>query len=322
MPAYVAHIMFGNAVKQELEKRGFPHLPFIAEHPTAYHWGAQGPDILFFRNGNKKGPNPLGDCGGTMHKQKNPQVLANAGAYLAGVQGKSTFPAAASFVYGFLCHYGLDSNIHPYVYFMQEKRRGTYHSSVPYGIHMKLETDMDTALYTHLQGGDVRRYKQNPRWVQDAEDMDAVCNVQSWLLRQTFGEDYSPEFIRPCIVEAYKKEETMFDPTGIRSYLISRFHEIKNGEKNTKCANCRPKRVDYDILNLRHATWYNFRLPGSPRTDSVPEVFDAAVLQTADLAEELYQSLEKGVGFAPAIEGTFDDGNPDMWGLPPACLQG
>ncbi len=315
MPSYVTHIIFGQNVLSKLEKIGeSSSAAIIKSNQVAFCWGAQGPDILFFRDAfDKKRVSNLGDYGALMHKTKTNELLS---ALVDIIGSSDATDAEKAYIYGFFCHYALDMSLHPYVYYMQEKWRPNYESSLPYGIHMKIETDMDTAMFNKYIGGNIRCYKMNPALKSDHRQLDAIAKVQCCVLEKIYGGHFSVEDIYKCIENDFNREVFMFDPLYIKSYFYAKFLEFSHHEKNSFCANCRPKRIKYDVLNENKLLWYNFRLKGKPQHTSVPEIFDAAVDVAVNLIVESSgsKSQQLKMNFYPEMP-TFDDGNPQVFGL-------
>jgi hypothetical protein len=109
MPAYLTHRAAGERVFENLKKAVIPK-------KEAFFLGCQGPDILFFRNyqpwKNSKDSLPLGLA---MHGQKTKELLAHAMGFLRGYD-KQDKDDVASYMAGFLTHYAIDKNAHPFVY--------------------------------------------------------------------------------------------------------------------------------------------------------------------------------------------------------------
>lgn len=314
MPSFITHALISEQIRQAVTDQQVSDA--IQKHPAAFAWGAQGPDLLFFRYGFKKTPNFIGPLGTRIHKERTPEFFQEVCRYLVANKGTDHFEADLSYLCGFVCHYCLDRAIHPYVYFMQEKMRDQYYSSVVYGIHMKLETDLDTALYQKLTGDrNSRHYKLDHSLIERDADIDALCSFFSHILNYFFGECYPPEEIRPCVINQYKKEAFMLEPTGIVSFLGCKWMDFTRGQRNVQCANCRPRRVNYDILNLEHSQWKNFRLKDVPRQESVPELLAGAKEDAVQLIAQVAGHVRSETPFPPMEMPTFDDGNPDLWGM-------
>ena len=315
MPSYVSHAIFGKNVISKLERmRKASIVEIIKANPVAFQWGAQGPDILFFRDAfDKKRTSDLGDYGARMHKTKTAELLS---AFVEYASAPNTTDAEKSYIYGFYCHYALDMSVHPYVYYMQEQWRPYYESSLPYGIHMKIETDMDTAMFNKYIGGNIRKYVMDPSLKNDKRQIDAIANVQCHVLQKVYDGHFTANDIYSCIKNDFNREKFMFDPIYIKSYLYTKYLELTHHEKNSFCANCRPKKIKYDVLNEDKKTWYNFRLKGKPINKSVPELFEGAEEVAAKLIIDTDKSITEYVEMNFYSEmPTFDDGNPQVFGL-------
>jgi hypothetical protein len=109
MPAYLTHRAAGERVFENLKKAVIPK-------SEAYFLGCQGPDILFFRNyqpwKNSKDSLPLGLA---MHGQKTRELFEHAMKFLRGYD-KPDKDDLSSYMAGFLTHYAIHKNAHPFVY--------------------------------------------------------------------------------------------------------------------------------------------------------------------------------------------------------------
>lgn len=314
MPSFITHALVGNQIRKTLSQP--KAIAAVKRCPTAFEWGCQGPDLLFFGERRKNRPNPLGEHGPRLHKENTDQLFREITRYLISLKNTDYFAPSLSYALGFLCHYALDKNIHPYIYFMQEKMRGRYHSSVHYGIHMKLETDLDTAFYQYQTGEEsIRRYRLNPALISDCEGQAVACHFLARMILANHGVRFSPGDIQPCLTNLYRKEAFMLEPTGIVSAAACRWQDLNQGVTNVQYANYRPRQVNYDILNRRHDLWKNFRQKELPRHESVLELLDAAQKEACLLSELLLNAVENVQDFPLTDMPTFDDGNPDLWGM-------
>ena len=124
MPAAYTHYRFGRDVLRLLppEKR-----QIIASHRALYDIGLHGPDIFFFYR--PLTDNAVARMGHSLHRQTGATVLRRMAALLAQAPSE----AAAAYLYGFLCHFALDSACHGYVGQMEALGVG----------HALLETQLD-----------------------------------------------------------------------------------------------------------------------------------------------------------------------------------
>ncbi|MBS6396544.1 MAG: zinc dependent phospholipase C family protein [Clostridiales bacterium] len=128
MPAAYAHYVFGKKVFAELPRK---EKQIIRRGRDAFLLGLHGPDLLFYFYPLKK--NRVNQLGSRMHEE------IAADFFNKGKENyqKKKDPVLRAYLYGFLCHYILDSECHPYVaYYMEERGLG----------HLAVETELDRYL--------------------------------------------------------------------------------------------------------------------------------------------------------------------------------
>ncbi len=107
MPTTYAHYKFGKEVISALPR---PLQSAIENNRELFDIGVHGPDILFYYKALMK--NPVNTQGYGLHDKMADEFFRNA----MEVIKKAEDPAAArAYIYGFICHFALDSECHPYV---------------------------------------------------------------------------------------------------------------------------------------------------------------------------------------------------------------
>ncbi|MCI8889167.1 MAG: zinc dependent phospholipase C family protein [Hungatella sp.] len=131
MPTTYAHYRFGRDVYRHLPEE-FQNM--IHSHGGLYNIGLHGPDLLFYYRIFQK--NPVSQTGFDMHAKPARDFFLRAARVmqskkLLSRKGETPFLAAAKYAYlfGFLCHFALDSNCHPYVEQMV-RETGISHSEI------------------------------------------------------------------------------------------------------------------------------------------------------------------------------------------------
>ncbi|WP_040192701.1 zinc dependent phospholipase C family protein [Clostridium culturomicium] len=104
MPASYTHYDFGQAVYKKLSKEV---KAVINDNKEAYNIGLNGPDILFYYKPLSK--NFINRFGHEMHREEAARFFNNAKKHI--VEHKEGIP----YILGFICHFILDSNCHPYI---------------------------------------------------------------------------------------------------------------------------------------------------------------------------------------------------------------
>lgn len=107
MPAIYAHDKFGSLVYTRLTGE----IKTIAKaFPLPFRIGLQGPDILFFYHPLKS--NPVSKLGFGLHEETGTKFLLHG---LPVVAEKGIHSGEYAYLLGFVCHFILDSECHPYV---------------------------------------------------------------------------------------------------------------------------------------------------------------------------------------------------------------
>lgn len=139
MPATYAHYVFGKKVYARLpgEERAL-----IRQGKDAFLLGLHGPDLLFYYY--PVGKNRINQMGTRMHRELAAPFFER-GLLL---YQKDRDPVLRAYLYGFLCHFILDSECHPYINcYMEEQKLG----------HLEIETELDRYLM-ELDGLDPLTY--------------------------------------------------------------------------------------------------------------------------------------------------------------------
>ncbi|MCC2255348.1 zinc dependent phospholipase C family protein [Ruminococcus sp. CLA-AA-H200] len=107
MPTTYAHYKFGKEVISALPR---PLKNSIENNRELFDAGVHGPDLLFYYKPLMK--NPVSAQGYDLHDRPADGFFRHALEMIR----KSEDPAAArAYIYGFICHFALDSECHPYI---------------------------------------------------------------------------------------------------------------------------------------------------------------------------------------------------------------
>ena len=121
MPALYAHNQFGNRVLQQLQGA---NKEIATKYLRYFRIGLQGPDFLFFYKPLTK--NPISEIGHEIHRQPAKKFLMCARQVIK-VHG--TDSPEYAYLMGFICHFALDSECHPFVS-SEIKRTGVKHVEI------------------------------------------------------------------------------------------------------------------------------------------------------------------------------------------------
>ena len=115
MPALYAHDRFGRKVLEQLDGELFD---IISKYYTQFQIGLQGPDIFFFYKAYSS--NRVTKYGYQLHFLSAAPFLQHA---VDVIHEKGRDSREYAYLLGFLCHFVLDSECHPYVEEMMQKTR-------------------------------------------------------------------------------------------------------------------------------------------------------------------------------------------------------
>lgn len=121
MPTTYTHYRFGKDVLNRLPEN---HQKIIEEYRDLYNIGLHGPDLLFYYKALKK--HPVNQTGFAMHDRPGYEFFQPAAEFVRLLNNQD---AAKAYLFGFMCHFALDSKCHPYVEQMVRESTQT-HSAI------------------------------------------------------------------------------------------------------------------------------------------------------------------------------------------------
>ncbi|MGI5850058.1 MAG: zinc dependent phospholipase C family protein [Christensenellales bacterium] len=121
MPAFLTHRAAGERVLARIDSKAI-------SHKMAFYLGCQGPDLLYFRNYQpwRYSKDSL-SLGTAMHKLKTRELMTHALGYLKQYGGLDK-DELISYIAGFITHYAIDKNAHPFVYVKAGKNVYIHHA--------------------------------------------------------------------------------------------------------------------------------------------------------------------------------------------------
>ena len=303
MADFVSHHLFGGqalavfpAAVQQLAKA----------HPACFYWGCQGPDPLFYRKillGS-----PLHKLGNRMHSEKTDELFA---AFARGVHCLTgeAHEIAAAYFYGFVCHYALDSEIHPYVYCRQEQIRQADAKASGSAVHCQIESDIDYLVYERAYHAPVTEFDPAAHYTLEAEEKAVLSVLLHAVLRNVYAVRVPVRDLRLAFDEMLAWERFLYsDSRAI--YRGAQKLERMAGRGALLTGHMKIERPAWDALNEQHAPWHNLWAPDEVRTDSVPELFGLARIRAAALAGQYAAQFDAGWLLQYHFDRPFDNGSP------------
>lgn len=271
MPGFTTHYLFGQQSYQLMQPSSLKRN--IQKNHTAFSLGLQGPDIFFY------------DILSLIFSRKNPGSIAHTadtGVFLRYLlEGPKIFPdkkekeIASAYIFGYLGHYLLDTACHPYIYAL------SHYSSQPKGYmgkHIRLETDIDTALLWHYQRRRPSEFHQSETIRLTREQKHIISRLLYFAFSKTYP-DLGPTRCRilQAICGMQVGTKLLYDPTGRKKPLIRRFEAIAPGYPILSPLVPSDTMIYHkDPCNASHIAWKNPWKASMRSTESFFDLFEKA----------------------------------------------
>lgn len=256
MPATYAHYKFGKDVLGTLPR---PLQQAVENNREMFDIGLHGPDILFYYKALKS--NPVSQMGNALHVEMA-DIFFERGLK---VIGEASDPAAArAYMYGFICHFALDSECHKYVEKMIQVS-GISHTEIEMEFDRYLLTGDYINPVTHLSVRHIHPTLKNAEVIAP------------------FFNEFPPEILKKCLssmimyhklflVPGQKKRKALFMAMKVLGKYESMHGIVMSEKANPQCegyclllkklyAGAVPLAVDL-IIKFQKAVFQEAKLPG------------------------------------------------------------
>lgn len=280
MPGFNAHYLFGNEYIQQLNNNYIKQC--CKKHPTVFSLGLQGPDIFFYFY--LSGLLGLKNVGSITHMQGTDRFFH----YMYQVIEKnrrwniSQKEIAVAYMAGFLGHFVLDTNIHPFIYARTDFKRNEIRY---YGRHVFLETDIDKLLLEQYTGLKPSEFRQEKTIRMNREERFVVRHLLYDTIQKTFpGIRTSPFLIQGAFYAIMLGCRLLRDKQGRKKAWVRWLEEkILGFPLISPLISSDTLQFCKDPLNLSHEKWSN---PWDRTT-----VFHTCFMELYDRAGQEYLSL-------------------------------
>lgn len=303
MPDFATHFIFGDQVYHALPAAARSTLdPGL----TAWRWGLQGPDPLFFHK--LLGKSPLPGWGGVMHREKTAALFDAGLRYVYRHKGQPQYPLLRSYFLGFLCHYLLDRSVHPYVYWRESVLRTQLPPETWRVFHFQIETEMDNQLYPLYFDKHVLAFDPLVEYPVSAPSETAIGEFLAALLEEVYGLTTSPKEAAASLKDCRFCTHLLYDSSGWVVRYLTKAVDTLTGVPDLCCSHVKGHCSGADVLNLAGQPWYNARLPHILRHDNVLELMEHARDEAVELITAYLAMLETGELVAFPFDVCFVDG--------------
>ena len=276
MPAIITHDFFGQDVYKILHT-------FIGEGRDEYHaflLGCQGPDPLFYsvlvpRLGRVAG------LGTTMHREKPNELLVGLKNSLS-ILGQDEGPVGRAYMLGFLCHYILDSLVHPLVY----AEEGQLCDAGVEGlgrkdraeVHAVIESDLDEMVLFTKAHKTVATFSPVKAILRGSDSVLAtISKMYAYVAMTVYGQSV-PKLMFASALKSFRRIEPFFySRSGIKRAVLGRIEEVFRPHSFVRSMSPRPVEATESIFdNHEHIPWDN-PFTGQASTEGFWDLYERAL---------------------------------------------
>ena len=284
MPALVAHDTFGSEAYELITET----VGTSKDCVEAFLLGNQGPDPLFYAVVDPS----IGawhKLGYQMHRDRTNEVLAALRGSIEIFEDKDRAIAKA-YALGFVCHYLLDSTVHPLV-FAQEY--ALCDAGVPgldrsdgSNVHATIECEFDEVVLTRYLNTTLQQFKPAKSILRgSAGVLKIVSTMYLYTALTVFGQ-VPPGDLFTRSVKLFRGSMTLlYSRNGLKRRLLVAMEEAMRDVSMYGSLSMRAKpRQESLFENASHDTWIE-PATGRERTESFDDLFAAALAKVRDAAE-------------------------------------
>lgn len=208
MPAFSTHYLFAKEMMDYLEETADFKI-----NEDAVLFGTQGPDIFFFhRIMPWMAGRSLMKYGSILHRTKPQFLFENMREYCTVSNNPEI---AKSYVYGFMLHYVLDKNCHPYVYSLQNRITEHNKFANPHTVHNIIEYALDAYLLNKRFGIQNPTQFDKSRTISiDSKVIEEIGKLLEYVVPKTIHKKITAKQAEQAIKDTKDIQKLMFDPNG------------------------------------------------------------------------------------------------------------
>lgn len=281
MPALITHDFFGRDVYDRL----YTLIGGSRDEAEAFLLGNQGPDPLFYTvlSPQLREHNRLGS---TMHNKKPSELLA-AFKNSLGILGSAELEAGRAYALGFLCHYTLDSTMHPFVFFHEYQLCDAGEPGLSRAdgseVHGVIESELDELVLFEKRTETVATFNPSTE-ILNASDfvLRVISKMYAYVALTVYGEIIPATMFETAVKDFRVAQRLFYSPSGRKRAIIGRVEELLRPFSFYKSMSHRPVALtESPFDNRAHEAWEN-PFTGEVRTVGFWDLFDEALGKAQD----------------------------------------
>ncbi|NLC54634.1 MAG: zinc dependent phospholipase C family protein [Erysipelothrix sp.] len=289
MPNLMTHKIFGEDV---LEIANSEIQNYVKKNPQAFSVGTSGPDYLFYHSQlpwqNQSIGKKVRDIGGIIHAKKINDWYKIAVNSCINEKDENLKATMISFMIGHLTHWGLDSSVHPFIFYRSDgsTKETTYW-------HYRYESMLDTVMVNKYRKASIRDYPSKSILKTDNEIETAIYKVYKEATEKTYDLTFKMEYVNQSFKDAKTTLSVLYDPSGFKFKIVSLIERML-GKKWEFSSHIVTDKVakDEDVLNLNNHRWKNPANPEFISNESFLDLYYKAIVMTNSVLNEFSLVLD------------------------------
>ncbi len=270
MPGIVTHTLFTEAVLERLDN------PMLNAHRSFVITGGQGPDFLFYDHTTPQKlliSSHLRNYGILFHQENINAFYQSALHSIRQEKNSAIQDDLISYICGHLCHWALDSSLHPLVY----SRVGAYtvQSSAR---HHRYESLLDAAMLQYHKGLTIVDF--NPAEQCFSTELPvarALSRIYGPAIETIYGETIRPSRFMNILQEWKTMQKNFHDPKNRKKSLLHPIEKaIHLDHLITGFSIPNEAEDNIDVCNLLHTPWPD-PVTGELREESMFDLWNVAI---------------------------------------------
>ena len=307
VPGFITHYICGEATINELPR----DIKVILQNSRQlYNVGSQGPDMFFYYLPGLIKKN-IKNIGVHMHKSNVRTFFSN----MLDIQNAADSEERLmifSYICGYLSHYALDCNAHPYVYYKSGFQvEGDKTSRLRYSVrHRSFETAIDVLMLKVMSGEKPASMKLWQLIKADKCQAMVIANALSNAINMAYDRHISQREVFSAISYMVGMTRVLQSKRGYRKKLMELAEDLTIGEHVvSSIIHMQEIKDGKDYLNLKKQPWYMPWDGDNEINHSFGEMYSQAVVDGSRLIKANYKYL---TGSIIKEELLIDIGNRSM----------
>ncbi len=257
MPSLITHDTFG----QDIYASHYKDIGTSHKEYEAFLLGNQGPDPLFFSVLDPR-LSAYTRLGSTMHKEE-PTKLLLAFKQSLDILRPEERSLGRAYVFGFVCHYILDSHMHPLVYSHEyticEAGVEGLDSQDKHEVHALIESELDEMVLFKKYETTVANFDPSRQILRSQESaLDTISKMYQYAAMLTYGAAV-PDRLFKSSTKSYRRAARLFhSPSGVKRSVLGVVETGFRRHSFIRAMSPRPMELNESVFeNRAHKVWQN-----------------------------------------------------------------